>query len=101
MPGRPGFGSYFLALFSPPLYFLSRGRWGAMLLNGFFFVLSVPLMFVFGIGFVTLTLCVAHAMFDLRGELKRVESDHIADLVSERVAAQQAHLEADRQQQSA
>lgn len=59
-----GFGHYLMAILLPPVYFMLRGKWTAAIVNGFFFLISLPLMFLV-VGFFIWAFCVGHATWDL------------------------------------
>lgn len=77
--------AWLLAVLLPPVYLFSRGRVGAGLLNGFFFLLSFPLLFIFGIGVLTWLFCVFHACYYLKGEWEEQQADRIANRAAARV----------------
>lgn len=79
------FGMWLLAVFIPPLYFAIRGRWVACIINGVFYLLSFPLLFVMGLGLFTGFLCAAHACWDLYSSLQERAIQRQATAIAEKM----------------
>jgi hypothetical protein len=65
---RVSFATYLLALFVPPLYFATRRKWWAFVVNSFFYCVSLGFLLTIVFAIVAplfWILCVAHAFFDL------------------------------------
>lgn len=84
------FGMYLVAVFCSPLYFMLRGRWIAAIVNGGFYLLSLPLLFALGAGVIVWMFCVVHAVWDMRAVMREQEMQRQAALIAERMAHQQA-----------
>lgn len=76
---------YFVILFVPPLYFAIRKKWGACIVNGFFYLCSFPLLFFFGFGVLIWALCIGHAGWHLRRELMDEQAQMIATRMVEKI----------------
>jgi len=76
---------YFIVLFVPPWYFAIRKKWGAFLINGFFYLCSFPLLIFFGIGVIPWALCVGHAGWHLRKEMMEEHAQMIATKMVEKM----------------
>jgi len=68
-----------------PLYFVIRKKWGAFLINGFFYLWSIPLLFFAGFGAIIWALCVGHAGWHLRKELMDEQAQMIATRMVEKM----------------
>lgn len=77
---------YFVVLFVPPLYFAIRKKWGAFLINGFFYLCSFPLLIFWGFGAIIWALCVGHAGWHLRKELMEEHAQMIATKMVEKMS---------------
>lgn len=79
------FGMYLLAIFIPPLYLLIRKRWIAAIVNGTFYLLSLPLLFVFGVGIFLWFFCALQVVWDLRATIREREMQRQAHLMAEKM----------------
>jgi len=88
---RPTFFAYLLALFLPPLYFFSRKRIVAGIVSLILLVISIPLLFLFGIGFFVWLFDAAWAIWNLRHEMLEAhiqdQANRIAKAMKEEKAA--------------
>ncbi len=84
MAKRPSFGTYLLALFLPPLFFITRKRYIAAIINLILCVVSIPFFFVFGSGIFLWLLCATWSMWNLKNE---VMDNHIQAQAEAIVAA--------------
>lgn len=73
---------YLVAIFLPPLYFLSRKRWGGFIISSLLCFFGLVTM-IMGIGLVFYGAAIAYAVFNLRMELSAKQ----AELIAERTAA--------------
>jgi len=53
---------YLLAFVAPPFALLVCRKWVQFVINLIFWLLSIPLIFVMGIGFLIWFMCTAHAL---------------------------------------
>jgi len=82
------FGTYLVAFFCPPMYFLIRGRWGAAILNGFVYLIAVLLLFsiVFAIfSPIPWLFCMAHAMWNVRKQIVLEAAETLATKMAEKM----------------
>jgi hypothetical protein len=89
---RPSFASYMLAIFCSPLYFAIQRKWGAFVVNGFFYTFALILVFtiflaIFGV--IVWMLCVMHAAWDLRGRLQDQAIQRQAAVLATAISAAQ------------
>lgn len=82
------FGLYLIAFFLPPLYFLLRGKWLSFAINLCLWLLSIPLLFVFGLGIFVWLITVVHAMWHVRRELVDEHATAIARRMAEEMVKQ-------------
>lgn len=69
---------YLITILIPPLYFALRKKWGSFVVNEFFYLLSFPLLILWGFGVVIWMFCVAHAGWFLRKELIEEAAETLA-----------------------
>lgn len=69
----------------PPLFFATRGRWGAAFVNGFFYLLSFPLLMFAGFGVLTWLFCVMHAGYYFRQEQLAAHEARLVTNISSRL----------------
>lgn len=68
---------YVLAVIFPPLGLLCAGRVGAAILNLIIVIISVPLIFFFGLGFLTYIAAIVHACVVIAGGAADKRTDRI------------------------
>ena len=88
---QQSFSQWMIAFFIPPLYFALQRRWGAFLVNGFFYVIAVFTVFLFGIGIIPWAFCVLHATLDLRNRAVADMTERGASILAAKMAE---HLQA-------
>ena len=79
---------YLCIIFIPPVYFLSRKKWGGFILNSILYGIACMfvLTFVFAfVGVIFWMLAVGHAGFNYRKELMAVHADMIATKMAEKM----------------
>jgi hypothetical protein len=82
------FGLYLIAFLLPPLYFLLRGKWLGFAINLTIWLISIPLLFVFGLGVLVWLIAVMHAMWHVRRELIEEHATTMAKHLAEQMAKQ-------------
>ena|SRR5689334_14015001 len=90
------FMSYLLAVFLPPLYFLTKKKWVAFIVTSFLLLLSLMfyIMVVLApVGFILWALSAGFAVWDVRSSMMHEAADMLADKMATKMA------EAMRQQQ--
>ncbi|HSU67658.1 MAG TPA: hypothetical protein VLJ39_12360 [Tepidisphaeraceae bacterium] len=72
---------YLAALVFPPMALLLIGKPGHFVLNACFWIISIPLTLMFGVGFFLWLACIAHAvMMCVEHDVERHEQDRLAHL---------------------
>ena len=83
---------YLVAIFIPPLYFLIKKRWLALIgsLVAFFFaVIFAIMMILLPLSFILWSICSVVAVWDLRKRVAREDAEFLATKMAEKM--RQAH----------
>lgn len=81
---------YFALIFAPPLYFISRKKWGGLVLNSFFYGIACLLVLTIALAFFAIpfwALSVGHACFTYKREAAERHADLVATKMAEKLAA--------------
>jgi hypothetical protein len=83
--------TYLCIIFIPPVYFISRKKWGGLVLNSILYGVAclcvLTIVFMAAAPFFWL-LSVGHAVFSYRKELMAVHADMIATKMAEKLQNQ-------------
>ena len=79
---------YLVVIFISPLYFLIRGKWLGLLVNGTLYLLVWLTVWFFGLGMIFWALGVGHAMWEMRKELMTEQAEIIAKKMAEEMRKQ-------------
>ena len=82
---KPSFGAYLLAFIFPPAFFFSRKRVGAGIFSLLLFFISLPLLFLFGIGIIFWFANAMWAMWSLRYEVMNYHINAQAQAIVEKM----------------
>lgn len=78
---------YILAFFVPPLAILLCGKPFQFILNLIFWLASIPLIFMMGIGFFVWLICAAHAVIVCRSKFAEAQVGRIVSAIQSQGAA--------------
>lgn len=84
------FGTYLLAFFLPPLYFLIRGRVLLGIFYGLLFLLSLVCLITIALAPVAIIcwcFCMIHAMWNVRRQLVAEQTERLATKMAEKMTA--------------
>lgn len=82
----------------PPAVLCAATEGGAFLLNGFFYVIALFTVFIFGIGIIPWAFCVLHATLDLRNRAVADMAERGASILAKMADQLQARQQAKDQQ---
>ena|ERR1041385_9214032 len=85
------FGTYLVAFFCPPVYFLIRKRWLAAILNGTIYLVACFLLLSLILAVfapIPWIFCMIHAMWNVRKQLATENAELLAAKMAERMRLQ-------------
>lgn len=86
----PGFGSYILAAFLTPIYYMTKGKWMAVIVTAVLYVVSFLTMPLLGLGMLFWALAAAPACWGLRSEIIVAHAKRTGEETAAAMARQQA-----------